>query len=448
MSSTISEARADPPMHILSISPHFSINGVTVHVERLNSSLRAAGHRVTWAPLATADPRIVTWPDAERVDESAVVEVSFEPLEKAGGDWFSDKLRLVQVMVDSLIDGPTRQGEHPAVDLVHSHDWLAGLAGDRLARRLGCRHLTTIHTLTEIQRQRAGLPGRLPAHAGQIGLERALCTQPDAIITVSEAMRGLIASVAQPDPASIEVIPNGIDPWPEVQPTADTLAALRRRLAPGGERIVLFVGRLAPQKGVDFLLRSTFAVRSQRPDTRWIVVGDHVAAHMMRPVYERVLEAGGEHVSFLGEVSRDEVEAFYRVADCLVVPSLYEGCPYVILEGMRAGVPIVASNIPCFREILDHGRTGLLVPLDETSPTRGPDASHLARAQLEILGQPSLGERLAAAARDEVQRRFPVDLQLARTVDAYYRSVAREADGEGVPTGETVAGEARAGHGP
>ncbi len=401
-------------MHVLSISPHFSVNGVTVHVEGLNERLFATGHRVTWVPLSTESPRIV-----ERAGDREQIRALQR---QADDDWFREKLQLVDAAVEQILSSPALNpaGDTP-VDLIHSHDWLAGLAGRRLAPRLGCPHLTTIHTLTELQRHRAGLPGRLPPHAGQIGLEKELCSSPDAILTVSEEMRRLIRGVAPASMVSIDVIANGVPAASE--PEAETVDELRRRLAPNGERLVLFVGRLAPQKGLDFLLRSSFDVRAQRPDTRWVIVGDHIAAHMMRPVYDRILEEGKQHITFEGEVPRSEVETYYRAADCLVVPSLYEGCPYVILEGMRAGIPIVASDIPCFREILDDRRTGLLVPLDKASDTRGPRSDLLAHAQLEVLGDPELGAHLAGSAGRDVRQRFPLDQHLDQTFEIYERMV-------------------------
>ncbi|MBT4522195.1 MAG: glycosyltransferase family 4 protein [Halieaceae bacterium] len=395
-------------MHILSISPHFSSNGVTLHVEALNKRLVQNGHRVTSIALSVTNPVIEQWYGQQRVSHSHAVP---------GGNWFEQKMRLIDAAIGSF-----NQNIVERVDLIHSHDWLAGRAASLLSEKLGCPHLATIHTLTELQRQAVGLPGNLPVHAGQVQLEKELCSSPDAIITVSRDMAKKIRALAAPGKTPrIEVIPNGVTADSPEMPRPIKSNFLRQEFAPQKEPLVLFMGRLAPQKGVEFLLASSFMVRKSRPDTRWIIAGDHVASHMMRPQYEQVLQQGGfrDHVHFVGEIPHRDVIAYYRAADCLVVPSLFEGCPYVVLEAMRNGIPIVASDLPCFREILTDRETALLVPCEELNGTRGPDVNLLARAQLEILDNSCLANSLTTAAAQVVREEYPLARQLERTLKAY-----------------------------
>jgi len=401
------------PMHVLSIAPSFSTTGVSVHVGHINHHLLTNGHQVTVAPLSVDEPRLFRF-RGERCE-------TYPLAPRCGAtSWFDEKIALVDTYVEG-IEG-ILGGER--VDLIHTHDWLAALAGRRLADRLGCPHLSTVHTLAEIQRRQVGLPGRLPAHAGQIALEEDLCQSPAPLLTVGQAMKKLIVANGHPSSAQIDVIPNGVDASCFSAPDAAAVRTLRRRLAPNGESVVLFVGRLAPQKGVEFLLRSTYLVRKERPATRWVLVGDHVAAYMMRPVYEQVMRDGGarDHLQFEGTVPWQEIAPYYHAADCVVLPSLFESCPYVALEAMVSRRCIIASDLDSMRELIVHGENGLLVPLDNNAVVRGPSVSALAEAQLEVLANPGLRRRLTDAAAKTVEQRFTLDRQLG-SIGALYKAV-------------------------
>ncbi len=406
-------------MHILSIWPSFSSNGVTLHVEELNKRLVNDGHRVTSIPLSVLRPVVEQQYGPQRVTY---------PFKAPGGDWFQQKLRLVDIAVETFLTNIPEP-----VDLIHSHDWLAGKAGSLLSEQLQCPHLTTIHTLTELQRQAVGLPGILPAHAGQIRLEKELCSSPDAIISVSQDMARQIHAVAPGLVPGIEVIPNGITGIPKKTSGPGECNTLRQELAPEGGPVILYVGRLAPQKGVDFLLASSFAVRDLLPKARWVIIGDHIASHMMRPAYEKALQDGGgrDHIHFLGEIPHQEIELYYRAADCLVVPSLFEGCPYVVLEAMQFGVPVIATDLPCFREILTDRETALLVPCNETANIRGPDVKLLAQAQLKLLGEKQLANDLAMAAANSVHDWYSLERQHECTLNTYQKVVNVKSEAEG-----------------
>jgi glycosyltransferase involved in cell wall biosynthesis len=385
-------------------------------VEELNKRLVQDGHKVTSIPLSIIRPVIEQQYGQQRVTHGFTAP---------NGEWFEQKLRLIDVAIDAFLTAIVEP-----VDLIHSHDWLAGKTGSLLSEKLKCPHITTIHTLTELQRQAVGLPGILPAHAGQIRLEKELCSSPDAIISVSHDMARKICAAAPGPVPDIDVIPNGITVSSHKTPSPTECSTLRRKLAPEGGPIILYVGRLAPQKGVDFLLASSFAVRDLIPDARWVIVGDHIASHMMRPAYEKVLQDGGarDHIHFLGEIPHHEIELYYRVADCLVVPSLFEGCPYVVLEAMQIGVPVIASDLPCFREILTDRETALLVPCDEFADTRGPDVKLLAQAQLELLGNTRLANAMITTAANAVRNWYPMERQHERTLQTYRRFVDIESE--------------------
>jgi glycosyltransferase involved in cell wall biosynthesis len=162
-----------------------------------------------------------------------------------------------------------------------------------------------------------------------------------------------------------------------------------------------------------FVLR---AVRRAIPAARLRLAGFRLeeAPALRRLLSELELEG---HVECIGRVASSELAPFYRAAGVVVVPSAYEGLPYVILEAMRFGAPVVATRVSGHPEAIEDGVTGFLVPPDD------PDA--LAARCVQILRDPALARRLAAAARDHLAQRFDRDRQIDAYLE-YYRALARE----------------------
>src|SRR5262249_22041505 len=156
-------------------------------------------------------------------------------------------------------------------------------------------------------------------------------------------------------PADYRVIPNGIDferfyqPHPPLEQFAD------------GRPTVLFVGRLEKRKGLRFLLRAWPAIRERHPEARLVVVCRG------RPLegYRRFAARQGwssNDVVFAGYVSSEDLPRYYQSADVFCAPNTgQESFGIVLLEAMAAGAPIVASDIPGYRDVVEHGAQGFLV---------------------------------------------------------------------------------------
>jgi glycosyltransferase involved in cell wall biosynthesis len=167
--------------------------------------------------------------------------------------------------------------------------------------------------------------------------------------------------------------------------------------APAGEAegppgYLLFVGRLRIRKGVEVLLEALRGVPSAV--LRIAGNGEH------RSALERAVESLGigDRVAFLGTRDAAQVRALLRGAAALVVPSIYEGMPLVVLEAMEAGVPVVASAVSGIPEVVVDGETGWLVPPED------PEA--LARALEEVLADPSEARRRGEAGRRRAAERY------------------------------------------
>ena len=183
--------------------------------------------------------------------------------------------------------------------------------------------------------------------------------------------------------------------------------------------MVLFVGRLVPHKGVEFLLE---AVHRLRPSATVVVAGEGP----QRQALQRSAEAlgVGTRVVFAGGVPHEELPTYYRAADVLVLPSIsrLEAFGLVGLEAMASERPVVLSDIPGVREVIEDGKEGLLAP--------PADPEGLAARINELLDDPGRRREMGARGRERVLRLFTWDVVGAQFRDIYERLAA---DGAGEP---------------
>ncbi|MBK5928467.1 glycosyltransferase [Rhodobaculum claviforme] len=158
---------------------------------------------------------------------------------------------------------------------------------------------------------------------------------------------------------------------------------------------ILFIGRLAPVKGVRLLLDAFVAVHRKHPDATLTLVGDGPDMARLRA---RAAALGLEGaVTFRGQLGEAEVAATLGAADMLVLPSFAEGVPMVLMEAMASRLPVVATRVGGVAELVEDGVSGLLVPPGNT------DA--LAAAIERLLADPDLGCRFGTAGRATVEAR-------------------------------------------
>lgn len=221
--------------------------------------------------------------------------------------------------------------------------------------------------------------------------------------------------------APIVTIPNGID-LAECggEPGYDLRAALG--LHPGTP-VVLFAGRIERRKGADVAAAVAARLVPRRPGA-FVFAGDDLFGWLERELLPplRAL-AGPGSVHHLGRVGLARSRSALAQADVVLVPSRWENCPYVVLEAMAAGRPVVASDGTGLPELVAHERTGL------TAPT-GDAAAHAAAVE-RLLDDRELALRLGAAARARVELEFS-DVAIARRSLAVYRELTGASpDGEG-----------------
>ncbi|MFJ3444861.1 glycogen synthase [Streptomyces sp. NPDC086081] len=296
-------------------------------------------------------------------------------------------------------------------ELVHSHTWYANLGGHLAKLLYGIPHVMTAHSLEPLRPWKAEQLGggyELSSWAERTAIEAA-----DAVIAVSGAMReDILGCYPALDPDKVHVVHNGID-TSLYRPDHGT-DALDRIGLDRSRPYVLFVGRITRQKGVPHLLR---AVRDIDPAAQVVLcAGAPDTPEIDREFRELFAELSEvrDGVFWIPKMlPRPEVIQLLTHAALFVCPSVYEPLGIVNLEAMACGTPVVASAVGGIPEVVDDGRTGLLVPAGD-----GFEAG-LARAMDTVLGDPAAARRMGEAGRERAVGEFGWDAVARRTVRLY-----------------------------
>jgi glycogen(starch) synthase len=293
--------------------------------------------------------------------------------------------------------------------LVHSHDWLVAASAERLARQHGLPWVTTVHA-TEYGRHQGWVHKHPQSYIH--AAERSMVRRADRVITCSRYMRGHVASVFGIAPSRVTVIPNGIDPR-DLEPVVDDLEALRARYARPEERLVLLVGRLVYEKGFHFALDALAPVVKRLGNVRFVVAGTGTAEAELKLQARRLgLRRYG---SFVGWVGDDMLHSLYRVAEVVIVPSIYEPFGLVALEAMASGCLCVVADTGGLREVVpDDGTVGVRFP--------SRDADALVTILERFLTDDEARAHVVAEARDHA---LGFDWsEVARRTNAVYETLA------------------------
>jgi glycosyltransferase involved in cell wall biosynthesis len=243
---------------------------------------------------------------------------------------------------------------------------------------------------------------------------RATFRMIDTLVTGSRSVAAFYARRFGLDLESIRIVPNEIDPQ-RFQLSAETAADRRRQLglAPG-DRVVLFLHRIAPRKGAHYLPEIAREVCAEDPRAHFVVVGNGPAFPALQAAVDAdpLLRA---RVHLVGWMPNREVPSFYAVADVFVMPSEEEGFPRVLLEAMAAGVPFVASDVGGVRDITTSAQSWGILPVGAVRD--------FATAITALLQDRQLHASLAAEGR-QVVTRFTVEAVARRTVEQLGLSTA------------------------
>jgi len=288
-------------------------------------------------------------------------------------------------------------------DVLHVHDWLTAPAGISFKHFLSKPMVLTVHS-TEYGRSSLHSPDSYAID----GIEWWATYEANKIIVTTDFMRREVCDHFHVPWEKVEIVPNGIDlrKFPE---GVDRDAVRRRYGIHANEKLVLCVGRLVPQKGVEFLIRAVPLMVSRHPEAKFVIVGDGwLKSHL--EYLARSTEHGWK-ISFTGFIPDSELVALLKSADVLVVPSIYEPFGIVAIEGMAAGVPVVATQIGGLGEIIEQNKTGLLVY------SRNPDS--IAWGVDRVLSDPNHSKWLTQNALEKVQKTYSWEAIAMKTIKIY-----------------------------
>jgi len=230
---------------------------------------------------------------------------------------------------------------------------------------------------------------------------RRRCRTADAFVAISERIRNELVEAGYP-PERIYLIPNGVELPQRCAGDGPERSEVRAEYGLGPDRpLVLFLGRLSPEKGLEVLLDAWTRVKRDVPAAALLIVGSGPAAKRLK---RRAAELSD--VLFAGQ--RPDPERFLLAADLFVLPSLEEGLSIALLEAMAYGLPVVATDIAGNREVIEPGRHGLLV-----RPGR-PEA--LAEAIAVQLKARTIAAGMARAARERVAAEYSIERMAERHV--------------------------------
>jgi D-inositol-3-phosphate glycosyltransferase len=305
-------------------------------------------------------------------------------------------LDCIPEFVAGILDFARTKGLH--YDLIHSHYWMSGIAALDLKASWGAPLVHMFHTLG-VMKQRVAQTAEEAEGDYRLQGEQEVLRQADRIVAATPAELAQLQWLYAADTRKIVVIPPGVDLsrfYPISPDEAKEFIGV-----PPCDRMLLFVGRVEPLKGLDILLEALVLMRQQgvfaeRSLCLSVIGGDpEVSAEAMSAEMARIQELRAHYdladlVTFLGKRSQDTLQYYYSAAEAVVVPSHYESFGMVALEAMACGTPVVASQIGGLAFLVQDGETGFTVPTN--------DPAALAERLAILIEDRSLRDRMGARA--------------------------------------------------
>jgi D-inositol-3-phosphate glycosyltransferase len=384
--------------------------GMNVYVRELSRELGRMGFHVdVFTRSQNAQVPRVVWM-GERVRVIHLVAGPERPLPR------EHTYHYLEQFVDSLETFRVEEGI--TYDLIHGHYWLSGVVGLELRRRWGVPLLQMFHTLGALKNEVARSADE---HEPPLRLEEEarVVREADRLIAATPVDRAHLIWYYEAPPQRIGVVPCGVDTtlFRPIAPT-EAKAVLGLSDAP----VVLYVGRLAPIKGLETLLESFSKLRHEQAPTCLIVGGglDEPANGQLSALQARAQALGiEERVWFLGAQPQERLPYFYSAAQVTVMPSYYESFGMVALEAMACGSPVIASRVGGLTVTVDDGVNGFLVP--------EADPEALADRLVLLLDDEPLRRRLGSQAVTLASRfRWPcIAEKIQDTYEEFLRSTER-----------------------
>jgi len=324
---------------------------------------------------------------------------------RAGPEYPVPKKELVSYLLQ-FVDGIREFADSKGItyDLIHSHYWLSGLAAIELKQKWGVPIMHMFHTLGLMKNRVAQRPEEIEGEY-RIEGEQEVLRKTDRIVAATTAEYAQLLWLYQADMSKIIVIPPGVDVcrfYPIPSDEAKEFIGI-----PPCDRMLLFVGRIEPLKGLDVLIEAIGImhrkeVLKENPFCLSIIGGDPEESTEQASIEMKRIKSLSEQyglkdlVTFLGARSQDSLPYYYSAAEAVVVPSQYESFGMVALEAMACGTPVVASQIGGLAFLVQDGVTGYTVPVDDPEAL----ASHLTLLLQDTALRDQMGKQAVKLAQD------------------------------------------------
>ncbi|NES72276.1 MAG: glycosyltransferase family 4 protein, partial [Okeania sp. SIO2D1] len=294
---------------------------------------------------------------------------------------------------------------------IHAHDWLVTDAA------IALKHIFKLPLIATIHATENGRHNGIHNHSQQYinEKEKELVYNAWRVIVCSRYMKLEVARTLDSPWDKIDIIYNGI--CGAKKPSRDEFDAVnfRRHFAEDREKIVYYLGRMTPEKGLSVLIHAAPRVIAEMGDrVKFIMIGGGKTDYWKREVWHLGVS---ERFHFTGFMSEENLDKFQAIADCAVFPSLYEPFGIVALESFAARVPVVVSDTGGLPEVVEHGRTGIV--------TKVGNPISLAQGIVEALRDSDYMQKLVSNAYQELEYKFCWG-RIAKQTDIVYQRVAAE----------------------
>ncbi|MFZ5642124.1 MAG: glycosyltransferase family 4 protein [Bacillota bacterium] len=375
--------------------PPKSVGGLAQHVFDLTKALAEIGEEVHLVTIGSNDA-----PDFETVNGVKVYRVY--PYNVSSLDFANWVTQLNVAILEKAVSVMNDIGNF---HIVHGHDWLVAYAARALKHAFRIPLVATIHA-TEYGRN-YGLHNNMQRHISDV--EWWLIYESWKVICCSKYMRGELQCVFQVPDDKLSIIPNGVN--------TDAFRMKsnnynRGEYASPNEQIVLYVGRLVREKGVQVFIDAMPHILKYRPATKFIIAGKGPHQNDLRN--QSAALGVSDRVYFTGYVNDELRNSLYNWADVAVIPSLYEPFGIVALEAMAAGTPLVISDTGGLSEIIQHRVDGLKAYTG--------NSQSLADMVIWMLNDRSMAEKMKNKAFEKVRKEYSWT-EIARQTRETYRDI-------------------------
>jgi len=389
--------------------PPYVYGGAGVHVEYLAAEL---------AKLIEIEVRCF----GDQDDQSNNLTVKGFPFENPVFDDADDKLKSVFKTLSTCLQ---MNADAIDADVVHCHTWYAHFAGIVAKLCYGTPLVITTHSLEPLRPWKREQLGR--GYDASSWIEKTAIEMADALIAVSEETKEDVLKHFDVDESKVHVIYNGINLQQYI--TTSKTSTLDEYGVDKTKPYVLFVGRITRQKGIIHLVN---AINYIDPDTQIVLCAGapdtpEIGKEMEDAVNE--VKKTRDNVIWIDKmVTKEEIIQLYSHADVFCCPSIYEPFGIINIEAMACDTAVVASAVGGIKEVVVHGETGLLIPLEQQKEAPfepiDPDkfSRDLANGVNQVIGDKALRETMAKNGRQRVEDYFDW-IAIAKQVEELYKSL-------------------------